>query len=79
MKGIWGSNWAEFYGMKHFINFFDSYYFLRILKNTITISLSTLIFGFPASIILALLLNELKNVKDWFRQFLICPILFPLS
>lgn len=63
MKGIWGSNWAEFYGMKHFINFFDSYYFLRILKNTITISFSTLIFGFPAPIILALLLNELKNEK----------------
>ncbi|MGI5893664.1 MAG: ABC transporter permease [Candidatus Merdivicinus sp.] len=61
--GIIGSPWAANFGMQHFIDFFSSYYFLRILKNTLVISLSSLIFGFPAPIILALLLNELRNEK----------------
>ena len=61
--GVLESPWANNFGLQHFINFFDSYYFWRILKNTLTISLSCLIFGFPAPIILALLLNEVKNDK----------------
>ncbi len=61
--GISGSDWAPKFGMQHFIDFFGSYYFGRILKNTLTISLSNIIFGFPAPIIFALLLNELKSVK----------------
>ena len=56
--GILGSNWV---GLKHFISFFESPYFFRILRNTVGISFSTLIFGFPAPIILALLINELKS------------------
>lgn len=31
-KGILGSPWADFYGMQHFIDFFGSYYFWRLLK-----------------------------------------------
>lgn len=58
--GIWGSEWV---GLQHFKNFFGSYYFGRIIKNTLIISLSTLIVGFPAPIILALLLNEIKSTK----------------
>lgn len=61
--GIWGSDWTTSYGFQHFIDFFQSYYFARILKNTLVISLTSIIFGFPAPIILALLLNELKNEK----------------
>lgn len=57
-KGIWGSPWV---GFKHFQEFFDSFYFWRILKNTVVISLASLIFGFPAPIILALLINEVKS------------------
>jgi putative aldouronate transport system permease protein len=57
-KGIIGSRWV---GMKHFIDFVSSMYFLRTLKNTIFINVVNLIFGFPAPIILALLINELKN------------------
>ncbi|MFD0711836.1 ABC transporter permease [Paenibacillus sp. GCM10027626] len=57
-KGIWGSPWV---GFKHFQDFFDSYYFWRILKNTLVISLTSLIFGFPAPILLALLINEVKS------------------
>lgn len=57
-KGIMGSPWA---GWKHFEAFFGSYYFMRLIRNTITISLASLAFGFPAPIIFALLLNEVHN------------------
>lgn len=57
-KGILGSPWI---GFEHFNEFFTSFYFWRVMKNTIVISLNGLIFGFPAPIILALLINELKN------------------
>jgi putative aldouronate transport system permease protein len=56
-KGIWGSSWV---GLQHFIDFFKSYYFIRLLRNTLLISLNDLIWGFPAPIILALLINELR-------------------
>lgn len=57
-KGILGSDWV---GFKHFKDFFSSIYFFRVIKNTILLSMSNLLFGFPAPIILALLLNELKS------------------
>ncbi len=59
-KGIMGS---DFVGFLHFNNFFQSHTFWRVLKNTIVISLNNLVFGFPAPIILALLLNEMKNMR----------------
>ena len=58
--GIWDSAWV---GLQHFRDFFGSFYFGRILRNTLTISLTTLILGFPAPIVLALLINEIKNEK----------------
>jgi putative aldouronate transport system permease protein len=58
VKGIWGSDWA---GLYHFNAFFSSYYFWRLLKNTLLLSLYTLVFEFPAPVILALLLNEVNN------------------
>lgn len=58
VKGITGSPWA---GFKHFQDFFESYYFWRILRNTLLINLYSLLFGFPAPIILALLLNEIRS------------------
>ena len=42
-------------------DFFTSFYFKRILWNTLKLSLTALLFGFPAPIVLALLMNELKN------------------
>ncbi|MEG1687048.1 MAG: ABC transporter permease subunit [Angelakisella sp.] len=57
-KGIFGS---QFIGLKNFIEFFNSYYFWRLLRNTFLLSFYTLLFGFPAPIIFALLLNEVKN------------------
>lgn len=58
--GIWGSDWV---GFQHFRDFFDSFYFGRVLKNTLVISSSSILFGFPAPIIFALLLNEIRNEK----------------
>ncbi len=57
-KGILGSSWV---GFKHFQDFFSTYYFWRLLKNTLTISITSLVVGFPAPIILALLINELRS------------------
>ena len=59
--GISGSPWV---GLKHFERFFADPYFVRNIRNTITISLASIIFGFPAPIIMALLINELN--KKWF-------------
>ena len=56
--GFFGS---QFVGLKHFADFFGSVYFGRLIRNTLLISLLNLIFNFPAAIILALLLNEVKN------------------
>jgi putative aldouronate transport system permease protein len=64
MKGILGSSWV---GMQHFTDFFKDVYFERILVNTLLISLYNIIFGFPAPIILALLLNEVR--KNVFKRF----------
>lgn len=58
--GILGSPWV---GLKHFKAFFHSIYFGRTLKNTALISVYSLLWGFPAPIILALLLNELRGDK----------------
>ncbi|MCL2833346.1 MAG: ABC transporter permease subunit [Treponema sp.] len=65
-KGIFASPWTENHGFRYFLEFFKSYYFGRTLRNTITISLSGIIFGFPVPIILALLINEVKN--RWFKK-----------
>ncbi|MEN6314225.1 MAG: ABC transporter permease subunit [Clostridiaceae bacterium] len=56
-KGILGSPWA---GFKHFEMFFNSYYFERLIKNTLLINVYGVMFAFPAPIILALLLNEVR-------------------
>jgi putative aldouronate transport system permease protein len=58
VKGILGSPWA---GLTHFKAFISSYYFVRILRNTLVINLGILVFGFPMPILLALLLNEIRD------------------
>jgi putative aldouronate transport system permease protein len=57
-KGIWGSPWV---GLEHFRTLFDDPYFWRAVKNTVIISGLSLIFAFPAPIILALMFNELRH------------------
>ena len=56
--GVAESPWV---GLANFVRFFKSVYFVRLIKNTILLSVYNLIFGFPAPIILALLLNEVRN------------------
>ena len=58
--GIAGSPWV---GFEHFIRFFKSFEFPRLMGNTIIISLYSLLVGFPFPIILALLLNYVSNKK----------------
>ncbi|HML49456.1 MAG TPA: sugar ABC transporter permease, partial [Clostridia bacterium] len=55
--GILESPWV---GFKHFLNFFQGPFFGRTLRNTLLISTYSIVFGFPAPILLALLLNEVK-------------------
>lgn len=62
-RGITGSDYV---GLMWFENFFNNIYFWRLLSNTFTISALSIVFGFPAPIILALLLNELQN--DTFKR-----------
>lgn len=59
-EGIFGSSWA---GMKWFEMLFSNAEFTRVLFNTILISVSKLIFGFPMPIILAVMINEVSNTK----------------
>lgn len=57
VKGIWGSEWV---GFANFETLFSSAHFLRVLRNSILLSVYQIIFGFPAPIILALMLNEIR-------------------
>lgn len=59
VDGFFGSPWV---GLKHFRSFFRSYQFVRVLRNTLTISVYTLAAGFPIPIILALAINNARNV-----------------
>jgi len=58
--GVADSPWV---GLDNFNRFFNSVYFNRLIKNTVLLSVYNLVFGFPAPIILALLLNEIKSKK----------------
>lgn len=58
--GFEGSEWI---GWDNFIRFFESPYCAQVISNTLILSVLGIVFGFPAPIILALLLNELKSVK----------------
>ena len=62
-NGVFFSEWV---GLKHFISFFTSVYFVRILKNTLVLSMLSLIIGFPMPIIFALMLNEVEH--EWFKK-----------
>ncbi len=57
-KGIWGSPWI---GWHNFEVFFSSYFFWQLFRNTLTISAYSLLAGFPFPILLALMLNEVRN------------------
>lgn len=57
-KGVWGSEWV---GMDHFVRLFTESDFLLLLKNTLFLNLLDVLVAFPAPIIVAILLNEVRN------------------
>jgi putative aldouronate transport system permease protein len=59
-RGITGGPWV---GFRWFIEFFESMYFWRLLRNTVLLNILSILFSFPAPIILALLLNEIHHSK----------------
>ncbi len=63
-KGVWASDWV---GFKYFVRFIESPDFWPVIRNTFLLGLYRLVFGFPAPIILALLLNEVRNAL--FKRF----------
>lgn len=58
-EGIWGSSWV---GLKHFETLFRDEVFLRALRNTVSIAVLKLVFAFPAAIVLALFINEVRSM-----------------
>lgn len=61
--GFFNSPWV---GFKHFTDFFSNPDFGRLLSNTLLISFYNLVFGFPAPVIMALMLNEVR--KEWYKR-----------
>ena len=57
---------SDWVGFKYFADFFTSVYFKRIMVNTFKISFASIVFGFPAPIILALLINEVNS--KWYKK-----------
>jgi putative aldouronate transport system permease protein len=82
--GIWKSEWV---GLRYFQQFFSSIYIGRLIRNTLLINFYSILFGFPAPVILALLLNELSSntykrmiqtvtyLPHFISQVIICGIL----
>lgn len=58
ISGFWTSDWN---GFKHFADFFHSYKFNDIVRNTLAISLLKLVFAFPLPILFAIMLNEVRS------------------
>ncbi|MFG5618561.1 ABC transporter permease [Enterococcus faecalis] len=58
--GIFGSPWV---GLQYFKEFFTDDMFWTVMKNTLGISFFKLLIGFPGAIILAVLINEIVNVR----------------
>ena len=56
--GVFRSEWV---GLENFIRFFKHPYFFRLIRNTFLLSFYDLLFGFPVPIVLALILNEVRN------------------
>lgn len=59
-RGIWESEWV---GLQNFKDLMSSSDFWNVMKNTLVISLTKIVVGFPIPVLLAILLNEIKNVK----------------
>ena len=76
LSGIIGSPWV---GMKHFNRFFRSPFFSQLIRNTLYLSLYGLFVGFPLPVLLALGLNQVRNLhfKKTVQTVTYARILFP--
>ena len=72
VDGIAGSAWV---GLKHFKNFFNAYYFKRLLSNTLLLNVYYLLWSFPVPLILAILLNPIRGTKK--KRFIQTSIYVP--
>ena len=72
VDGIAGSAWV---GLKHFKNFFNAYYFKRLLSNTLLLNVYYLLWSFPVPLILAILLNQIRGTKK--KRFIQTSIYIP--
>lgn len=59
-KGLTG---GEFVGLKYFKQFINNYQFWDLIKNTVTLCLTIIVFGFPAPILLAIIINQIRQKK----------------
>ncbi len=59
-KGFWGSEWV---GLEHFSKFVNAPNFWQLLRNTLSLSVKSLLWGFPVPVLLALMLNEIRSTK----------------
>ncbi len=71
-QGVWGST---FVGLKHFMRYFNSPMFWSLIRNTLSISIFGLLWGFPFPIVLALLINQVKTgpVKKFIQTLTYAP------
>ncbi|MCM8711213.1 ABC transporter permease subunit [Clostridium sp. SYSU_GA19001] len=71
-KGIIGSPWV---GFKHFNRFFNSFQFVTLIKNTVSLSVIQMVVTFPIPIIIALMLNQLtrEKVKKFIQTVIYAP------
>ena len=58
---VLGAAASPWVGFKHFESFFGSYYFAEVMGNTLRISILSILIGFPAPILFALILNEVNG------------------
>ncbi len=65
VDGVWGSQWV---GFENFTKLFASRDFYNVLTNTLLLNLYAIVFAFPAPILLALMLNEVR--VEWYKRTL---------
>ncbi|MDF2646086.1 MAG: sugar transporter permease [Paenibacillus sp.] len=71
-RGVWGSEWV---GLDHFVRLFTEQQFVTLLKNTLILNLIDICFYFPAPILFALILNEVR--LKWFKTTLQTVVYLP--
>jgi len=71
-KGFWGSEWV---GLKYFKQFFNAYYFKRLISNTLLLNINGLIWSFPFPLLLAVCLNQIRSDKT--KRFIQTTIYVP--